>query len=213
MVRKFNGGKDQQWGKHNKVISYIIICENLTIRSRGPTDILVAPDIVAEVKENLDYESISYDVVLWDLEKAIKYENPTLSARKKLELEAENGHPMTWHRYHEYDDITKFLDYLNRIYPEIVELIHIGRSFEGRPLTVVKISFDQYDTVTSKGNSRVRKKKKTSKPGIFIEAGVHGREWISPAVATYLCRELVKHDKQNGKQEFGHTTPMTRFYR
>lgn len=173
------------------------------LRSRGPTDILVAPDVVAEVKENLEYESISYDVVLWDLEKAIKYENPTLSGRKKLELEAENGHPMTWHRYHEYDDITKFLDYLNRNYPEIVELIHIGRSFEGRPLTVVKISFDQYDTVPSKkGNSRVRKKKKTSKPGIFIEAGVHGREWISPAVATFLCRELVKHDKQNGKQGF-----------
>lgn len=32
----------------------------------------------------------------------------------------------------------------------------------------------------------------TTKPGIFIEGGVHGREWISPAVTTWLLRELVK---------------------
>lgn len=122
-----------------------------------------------------------------------------MSRRKKLELELENGHPMTWYRYHEYDDITKFMDYLQRAYPETVELIHIGRSYEGRPLTVVKISFNQYDTITSKKGGRVRKKKRTSKPGVFIEAGTHAREWISPAVATFLLKELVKHDNDTGK--------------
>lgn len=30
------------------------------------------------------------------------------------------------------------------------------------------------------------------KPGVFIEAGVHGREWITPAVATWILKELVK---------------------
>lgn len=149
------------------------------------------------MKETLEYESIPFETVLWDLEKAIKYENPVMSRRKKMELEMENGHSMTWYRYHEYDDITKFMDYLQRTYPEIVELIHIGRSFEGRPLTVVKISFDQYER--TKIGGRVRKKRRTSKPGVFIEAGVHGREWITPAVATYLLKELVKHDKYNGK--------------
>lgn len=168
---------------------------------RGPTDILVAPDVVAEVKENLEYESILYEVVLWDLEKAIKYENPIMSRRKKMELELENGHPMTWYRYHEYEDITKFMDYLQRTYPDIVELIHIGRSFEGRPLTIVKVSFNQYDVLTTKNTGKKRKKKRNSKPGVFIEAGVHGREWISPSVATYLLRELVKYEKNNGKSK------------
>lgn len=166
---------------------------------RGPTDILVSPDVVADVKETLEYESISYEIVLWDLEKAIKYENPIMNRRKKMELEMENGHPMTWYRYHEYEDITKFMDYLQRTYPEIVELIHVGRSYEGRPLTIVKISFDQYDILTTKKGGLKRKKKRNSKPGVFIEAGAHGREWISPAVATYLLRELVKYEKTNGK--------------
>lgn len=168
----------------------------------GPTDILIAPDLLDEVRDNLDYESIAYGIVLWDLKKAIKYENPTMSRRRKFELELENGHPMTWYRYHEYDDITKFMDYLQRTYPEIVELIHIGRSYEGRPLTVVKVSFSEYDTHSAKKDGRGRKKRKkhTSKPGVFIEAGVHAREWISPAVATFLLKELMKYDNSTGKK-------------
>lgn len=92
-----------------------------------------------EVQDSLDYESIPYEVVIWNLEQAIKYENPVLSRRQKVELEAMQGHPMTWHRYHDYEDITMFVDYLKRKYADIVELIHIGRSFEGRPLVVVKV--------------------------------------------------------------------------
>lgn len=92
-----------------------------------------------EVQEALDYESIPYDVVIWNLEQAIKYENPVLTRRQKVELEESQGHPMTWYRYHDYEDITMFVDYLQRKYPDIVDLIHIGRSFEGRPLVVVKV--------------------------------------------------------------------------
>ena len=31
-----------------------------------------------------------------------------------------------------------------------------------------------------------------NKPIIWIEAGIHAREWISPAVATFIFRELVE---------------------
>lgn len=97
--------------------------------------------MATEVKEAMDYENIAYDVVIWDLEKAIKYENPPMTRRQKVQMEMDQGHPMTWYRYHEYEDITKFYDYLQRTYPDVVELIHIGRSFEGRPLIVVKVRF------------------------------------------------------------------------
>lgn len=106
---------------------------------RGPTDILVPPKINKEVQEALEYESIPYDIVIWDLEKAIKYENPVMSRRQKIELEEQQGHPMTWYRYHDYEDIAIYVDYLQRKYPDLIELIHIGRSFEGRPLVVVKV--------------------------------------------------------------------------
>lgn len=151
-----------------------------------------------EIQEMLEYESISYEVVVWDFEKAIKYENPIMSKRQKIELEKEQGHPMTWFRYHSFEDIAIYLDHLQITYPNIVELIHIGRSFEGRPLIIIKISFDSIDgelprnNMKTKASQKNRRKKKTLKPGVFIEAGVHGREWITPAVATWILRELVK---------------------
>lgn len=92
-----------------------------------------------EVQEMLEYESIPYEVVIWDLEKAIKFENPVMSRRQRIELEKEQGHPMTWFRYHDYEDIAIYLDYLKVKYPDLVETIHIGRSFEGRPLMVAKV--------------------------------------------------------------------------
>lgn len=173
-----------------------------------------------EVQEILDYESIPYDVVIWNLEQAIKYENPGLSRRQKVELEEKQGHPMTWYRYHDYEDITIFVDHLQQKYPDVVELIHIGRSFEGRPLVVVKvvkrtckrihrlmyscfiqISFEDPDEgprdkvkVKGKASTKPRKKRKSNKPGVFIEGGVHGREWITPAVTTWLLKELIKHN-------------------
>lgn len=49
-------------------------------------------------------------------------------------------------------------------------------------------------TRKGKPTLKSRKKKRSNKPGIFIEGGVHGREWISPAVATWLLKELIKHN-------------------
>lgn len=98
------------------------------------------PELSKEIQELLEYEVIPYEVLIWDLEKAIKYENPIMSRRQRFELEREQGHPMTWFRYHNFEDIAIYMDYLQITYPDLVELIHIGSSFEGRPLIVVKVN-------------------------------------------------------------------------
>lgn len=96
-----------------------------------------------DVQETLEYESVPYEVLIWDLEKAIQYENPVMTRRQKIELEEVQGHSMTWHRYHDYEDMLSFVDYLQRTYSNVVDLMHIGRSFEGRPLVVVKVKIER----------------------------------------------------------------------
>ncbi len=37
-------------------------------------------------------------------------------------------------------------------------------------------------------------------PNVFIEAGIHAREWISPAMATYLIDSLLNNDVDEFKE-------------
>lgn len=36
------------------------------------------------------------------------------------------------------------------------------------------------------------------KPAIWIDGGMHAREWISPAVATWILHSLVEGENGNG---------------
>uniref|UniRef100_A0A336LAC3 CSON002500 protein n=1 Tax=Culicoides sonorensis TaxID=179676 RepID=A0A336LAC3_CULSO len=167
---------------------------------RGPTDVIVDPENLESFKEFLDDEGIPFDITIWNLEKAIKYENPPVRYNMMS-----TEHPLTWYHYHRYGDILKFMEYLQRNFPKHVELIPIGSSFEGMPLVIVKIfsneadnSFAAYSkTVYQRKNDkkshykRKKSKKRVSKPAVFIEAGAHAREWIGPASATWILNHLI----------------------
>ena len=58
----------------------------------------------------------------------------------------------------------------------------IGESHEKRKIRVVKVC---------KGREGCGKK-----PAIWIDGGMHAREWISPAVVTYLLQKLLD-DRKN----------------
>lgn len=83
---------------------------------------------------------------------------------------------MDWNSYHRLEDIYGYLNYLADSYPNLVQLVSIGSSYEGRPLYVVRVSS------SSSG----------SKPAVWVDGGIHAREWISPAVATYILQQLVE---------------------
>lgn len=57
-----------------------------------------------------------------------------------------------------------------------------------------------YNSKKNKPALKSRRKKKVVRPGVFIEAGVHGREWITPAVATWILKELVKYNNTDGEK-------------
>ncbi|EEB11557.1 carboxypeptidase A, putative [Pediculus humanus corporis] len=136
-------------------------------------DILVRQNNVYDV---LKTKKLSYDVVIDDLQKAIEEENPSISQDEWSELEGRKGHRMTWHMYHRMSDIHGYLDYLTATYPDVCSLITIGHSVERRPLKVLKIS-------SGNPNSKA----------IWMDSGIHAREWISPATSTYAISQMVEN--------------------
>lgn len=95
------------------------------------------------------------------------------------------------------------MEYLHRQYPKYVELVHIGQSYEGRHLIIAKISFDDEAEEYSKNQPLfMYKKKLLKKSGVFIEAGSHAREWITPAVATYIMDTIIKGITKNGLNKY-----------
>ncbi|XP_025409670.1 carboxypeptidase B-like [Sipha flava] len=153
----------------------------MPIRLNKTADLVLPPSVARDVKRFLSQREIEFVVVSSDLERSIAKQNPkSPSLNQKSELKATKGHTMTWNRYHRYQDILDYLMYLSEHYPHLVELLPIGKTSEGRQLKVVKISSGQT-------------KENVVKPAIWIDGGIHAREWIAPAVALYVMRQLVEN--------------------
>lgn len=108
---------------------------------------------------------------------------------------------MDWNSYHRVDDIYGYLNYLADTYPRLVQLVSVGSSYEGRPLYVVRISSSSSGTKPAIWIDGGKNKKQTfeyhvsslnGKPMFLFVSGIHAREWISPAVATYIIQQLVE---------------------
>lgn len=65
------------------------------------------------------------------------------------------------------------MDSLVENYKGIVSPLVVGQSYEGVTIRGVKISYKQNNTA------------------VFIEGGIHAREWISPSTVTYILNQLL----------------------
>ncbi|KAJ0174575.1 hypothetical protein K1T71_009683 [Dendrolimus kikuchii] len=83
---------------------------------------------------------------------------------------------MNWNNYHRLEVIHNFIDKLEYDFPSICTAGVIGKSLEGRDLKILKIS-----------NSNA------SNCAVWLDAGIHAREWIAPAVATYVADYIVRN--------------------
>ncbi|KAK6053226.1 zinc carboxypeptidase [Cooperia oncophora] len=109
-----------------------------------------------------------------DISRDIRRERRDLersSRRKKrssdfMDFDAEN--------YHSYDEMVDFMKLVAEQKTDLVTLLNISKTFEGRTMYGVKISSSN-----------------EFKPAIFVDAGIHAREWIAPAVALYMIKRLV----------------------
>ena len=73
-----------------------------------------------------------------------------------------------------------------KIVPENAEKISIGYSYEQRNIMGIKI-----------GNN----KQNNSSQIIFVECGIHAREWISPAYCIWLAGQLLTNKRLSSLNE------------
>lgn len=159
--------------------------------TKGISDVVVAPELVESFKEFLAESDAAHFVRVRDIQHAIEFENPRLNKREQIEHEVIHGHPLTWFRYHPYRDIQSYFEFLKRKHSDVVDLIQIGWSFEGRPLTIVKISHRGSESLAKEHRSVVKR------PAVLIQSGTEAHEWLQISSTTRIIETLVSRIDSN----------------
>jgi len=109
---------------------------------------------------------LEHSVFIQDLQTMIDEEN---------ERQESSAPPDFFTKYRTYKEHETNLKSLATQFPNLVTLVNLSNTLEGRAIWGVVIT------------SNVQK----SKPGIFLNGGQHAREWISPATLAFLAYKLT----------------------
>ncbi|KAF0874363.1 PLSL protein, partial [Crocuta crocuta] len=130
---------------------------------------------VNNVKAHLHDHAIPFSILVEEVEDLIQQQtaNDTVSPRTSSSY---------YEQYHSLNEIYSWMEVITENYPEMVEKIHIGSSYEKYPLYVLKLS----------------RKGQTAKNAIWIDCGIHAREWISPAFCLWFVGYVTQfYGKEN----------------
>merc|ERR1711872_1182147 len=123
------------------------------------------------IENFLSENGIQYHTMVDDVQGLI---DEVEQSRTRKSEKRTKDYELDWDDYYEIDVLNQFLDALAEK-NDFAEVLNIGKSYEGRDMKVLAIT-----------------KAGPSAPNVWLEAGIHAREWIAPAVATYIVRELVE---------------------
>jgi len=147
------------------------------VRVGGFVDIMVPQEKKEELLAELEDRDIKHSLHIQNVQELIEKEKiPAAPERWQLTRMAPR-HAMTWTEYHSLEDMYTYLDYIEAEF-DFVTTEEIGQSGEGRPMRVAKICRGECG----------------SKPAVWIDGGIHAREWVSPAATTWMLKELVEND-------------------
>ncbi|XP_073479649.1 carboxypeptidase A2-like [Aquarana catesbeiana] len=122
------------------------------------------------MKTSEEYSQGDKGVEFFEEEQVINIEKEGMESNERKER---NSGSFDFGAYHTLDNVRNQIDLIISDYRSIVSKQQIGNSYEGRPLNVLKFS-------TGAGH-----------PGIWIDAGIHAREWVTQATALWTTRKLA----------------------
>lgn len=137
------------------------------VRKTGQKLTLVIPArAVADLSHMLERYQMKNEVLVRNMQDIIDEQ------RRNVKAQGTPGSEMEWKNYYQLDSLYDYLDHVSGQY-DFVTTLEIGKSYEGRAIKGIKIS------------------KNPGKTTVFIEGGIHAREWISPATTTFIINQLL----------------------
>ncbi|MEQ2200799.1 Multifunctional pyrimidine synthesis protein CAD, partial [Xenoophorus captivus] len=135
-----------------------------------PIDVRVPSHSLQAVKNYLERHSIKYFTVIKDLQALLDEEQKQMRSAGR----AGNTDSFDYTNYHTLSEIYSFQDMLVAEKPNLVSKTVIGESNEGRPLNILKFSTGG-----------------TNRPAIWIDTGIHSREWITQASGILFAKKVL----------------------
>lgn len=126
--------------------------------------IVVAPERISEFQETSSATGLKWILDSANVQQMIDEEKWSNLQRSST---------FNWESYQELTAINEWLWEQEKLHPSIVSVRSIGKSFEKRDILTMKISHG------------------AGRKAVFLESGIHAREWISPAVATFFINGLL----------------------
>ncbi|XP_015443803.1 carboxypeptidase A5 isoform X1 [Pteropus alecto] len=136
-----------------------------------PVDMRVPFSELKDVKAFLESHGLAYSIMIKDIQVLLDEEREAMAKSRRLERSTSS---FSYSSYHTLEEIYSWIDNLVTEHSDIVSKIQIGHSFENRSILVLKFS--------TGGSQR---------PAIWIDSGIHSREWITHATGIWTAKKIV----------------------
>ncbi|XP_030310317.1 carboxypeptidase O [Calypte anna] len=148
------------------------------IRAGEDLQMRVPAPLVQELKASLDQHFIAYKVLIPDVQELVEQSMP---GGRSSYRQVPQGYVYT--QYHPMKEIYEWMGQIQRSNSELVTLQELGMTVENRTMSYLQISQPS------------NKPKKI----IWMDCGIHAREWISPAFCQWFVKEILQNYKSDPK--------------
>ncbi|XP_077990787.1 carboxypeptidase B-like [Glandiceps talaboti] len=133
-----------------------------------PRDVMVSPSSQKQIKDLLRTNNIQYHTWISNVQDLIDNQ---FSPRRQGQVEE-----FDYSVYHTYEEIQQWVFDTADRFPDRAKHFLVTNSYEGRELNALQVGTDS----------------ETPKEAIWIQGGIHAREWISPATVMWMTNQLLE---------------------
>ncbi|XP_050093986.1 uncharacterized protein LOC126576723 [Anopheles aquasalis] len=131
----------------------------------------------------LERHDIDYELVVEDVQELLTKEvRRNEEHLRRVRRDSNSRATIDFDHFWTLEEIYDYLDELAAAYTGLVRVSEVGTTHEGRPIKAITIST----------NGEIDQ----TRPIVFIDGGIHAREWAGVMSVMYMIHEFVEHSEQ-----------------